>query len=87
MPEYTYSCPSCFNTVEVIHSMKDCDNPVLCGKCSGTMRRIIGSPEFRVNGMNAAGGYSDTIGDIQESMGRKIENHDMDKHVSTLGKI
>jgi len=86
MPEYDYECPNCKTKYAFIQSIKDYDKPHYCA-CGFLLTRLVGAPKFQVNGMNAAGGYCDTVGDIQKAMGRKIENHDMDKSVSTAGKI
>ena len=87
LKEYNYWCPECEKEITILHSVQACDDSYVCGDCHGEMGRVPGACAFNVNGMNAAGGYSDSVADIEKYMGRPIENHDLDKKVSTAGKI
>lgn len=48
MPLYDYDCPKCRKRHEVIHSMKECDEPQPCPHCScKRMHRVVATPAVK----------------------------------------
>lgn len=45
MPNYTYKCDSCNNTLDIFHSMKE--SPIIpCPNCENVMSRILFPPKI-----------------------------------------
>ncbi len=52
MPNYDYKCLDCNNTFEIFQKMTD-EPLVICPKCGGNLKRLIGTgsgPIFKGNG-------------------------------------
>lgn len=44
MPRYDYECPECFEIIELVHSIRDCEEERRCPLCCSTLVRQISSP-------------------------------------------
>ncbi len=50
MPLYTYKCTSCSLIKEIIMSLKERDEPMLCPACSAALGRELTAGSFRFLG-------------------------------------
>lgn len=76
MPVYDFECFDCKE--KVIDALVSRETKMECPRCGRRMTRLIGAPLFKVHGANAAGGYSDCIGDIEKFQGREFTMNDLD---------
>lgn len=63
---YEFCCESCGDVFEMDLDIEDRDMPLgnVCVICEGKIKRLLSPTSFKVNGANAAGGYSINKKDI-----------------------
>lgn len=60
MPVYEYKCRFCSCTKNEIRSISERNEAPICEECETVMNRVISPSVIKVNGFNAANGYSHT---------------------------
>ena len=61
VPVHEYRCESCGYVLEQFEGIPGGEmGPPTCRKCNKLMTRLISASSFKVNGANAANGYSST---------------------------
>lgn len=82
MPRYDYFCANCEKTVEIIHSIKECDLPRYCFKCFLPLERQVAI--LHIEGSLIYPLWLDNLEDTADPRGLYIE--DKVAHKKALGK-